>query len=52
MRPDKPILVVEDDPATRGALKRLLEQAGYRVDCAGDGRDALGGCRGDDVAVP
>ncbi len=41
MRPGKPILLVEDDAATRAAMARLLGRAGYRVDCAADGRQAL-----------
>jgi CheY-like chemotaxis protein len=35
------LLVVEDDSDTRLALKELLESRGYRVDTAGDGREAL-----------
>jgi two-component system response regulator MprA len=35
------ILVVDDEPAVRTALRRALEQAGYEVDLAGDGADAL-----------
>jgi CheY-like chemotaxis protein len=41
MRPGKRILLVEDDAATRAAMARLLERAGYQVDCAADGRQAL-----------
>ncbi len=40
--PGKKVLVVEDDEVTRGAIKMLLEWEGYRVDCAGDGEEALG----------
>ncbi|HEX8458977.1 MAG TPA: response regulator [Pyrinomonadaceae bacterium] len=36
-----PALVVEDDEATRGLLVRALEQEGWRVRAAGDGRAAL-----------
>jgi adenylate cyclase len=35
------ILVVDDDPVNRSMLTRLLEQDGYRVDTAPDGRRAL-----------
>ena len=43
-RPDPPgkcILLVEDDELLRGAMKMVLEWEGYRVACAGDGREAL-----------
>ena len=36
-----PILVVEDDPATREAIRELLEGEGYAVRCAANGREAL-----------
>jgi CheY-like chemotaxis protein len=36
------ILLIEDDPATRGAMKMVLEWEGYRVECAANGREALG----------
>jgi CheY-like chemotaxis protein len=35
------LLLVEDDELLRGAIKRVLEWEGYRVACAGDGREAL-----------
>jgi CheY-like chemotaxis protein len=35
------ILVVEDNPIAREALKRFLEADGYRVHCAQNGREAL-----------
>lgn len=35
------VLVVDDDAAIRGALKWVLEDAGYRVTEARDGRQAL-----------
>lgn len=35
------VLVVDDDPVNRAMLTRFLEQDGYRVDTAGDGREAL-----------
>ncbi|MFN7974684.1 MAG: EAL domain-containing protein [Acidobacteriota bacterium] len=36
------ILVVDDDEAIRRILKRILESAGFSVDVAGDGAEALG----------
>jgi CheY-like chemotaxis protein len=36
------ILLVEDDPTTRGAMKMVLEWEGYRVECAANGQEALG----------
>lgn len=41
MRPERRILVVEDDPLTRTAIKAVLEWEGYRVACAANGREAL-----------
>lgn len=35
-------LVIDDSRATRSILRRMLEQLGYEVHEAGDGRDALG----------
>lgn len=35
------ILVVDDDDGIRESLKWILEDAGYRVSLAADGRDAL-----------
>lgn len=35
------ILLVDDDPGLRAALAEALEESGYEVACAGDGRDAL-----------
>jgi two-component system response regulator MprA len=35
------ILVVDDEPAVRASLARVLDQAGYQVTLASDGRDAL-----------
>ena len=35
------ILVVDDEPAVRGSLARVLEQAGYDVSLAADGHQAL-----------
>ena len=39
---DRPlVLVVEDDPANRALLERLLEREGYRTNSVGDGEAAL-----------
>jgi two-component system response regulator MprA len=35
------ILVVDDEPGVRESLARVLDQAGYQVSMAADGRDAL-----------
>jgi CheY-like chemotaxis protein len=40
-RRDRPILVVDDDPALREMLRRTLEREGYRVVEADNGREAL-----------
>lgn len=37
----RPVLVVDDDPAIRGWLKEMLEEELYQVAVAGNGRDAL-----------
>lgn len=42
----KCILLVEDDELLRGAMQMVLEWEGYRVVCAGDGREALDLMRG------
>ena len=42
----RPILLVEDDPDVRDALRLTLEDAGYDVVCAGEGREALARVRG------
>jgi CheY-like chemotaxis protein len=39
--PHPRILLVEDDPALRATLAEVLEERGYEVDCAGNGRQAL-----------
>ena len=38
---DFPILIVEDQPASRVLLERTLVKAGYEVVCVGNGRQAL-----------
>jgi signal transduction histidine kinase/CheY-like chemotaxis protein len=40
-RPERPILVVDDDPALRELLRRTLERDGYAAIEAADGRAAL-----------
>jgi CheY-like chemotaxis protein len=35
------VLVVDDDPGIRDVLRELLEDAGYRVELAADGLEAL-----------
>lgn len=40
------ILLVEDNDTARNTLANLLEAEGYRVACAGDGREALARLRG------
>jgi CheY-like chemotaxis protein len=37
----RPVLVVDDDPSARSRLRQLLEQQGWPVREAGDGREAL-----------
>lgn len=41
MARDKLILIVEDDPPVRSIVAMALEDEGYRVETAADGRDAL-----------
>jgi CheY-like chemotaxis protein len=36
----KSVLIVDDDPAVRESIKRVLEQTGYEVAAAADGREA------------
>jgi PleD family two-component response regulator len=36
-----PILVVDDEPRLRDAVKEILSLAGYQVECAATGREAL-----------
>ena len=40
-KPSGPILIVDDDPNSRGFLVRLLQSEGYSVLTAGDGEEAL-----------
>jgi two-component system cell cycle sensor histidine kinase/response regulator CckA len=49
--PSGTILVVEDEPAVRSALERMLIAGGYKVVSAGNGTDALKlfGARKDDI---
>lgn len=42
------ILLVDDDLPSCEALTELLEGAGYAVDCAANGREAIGRLRGGD----
>jgi CheY-like chemotaxis protein len=35
------ILVVDDEKDVQGYLRLVLEEAGYTVECAGDGQEAL-----------
>lgn len=35
------VLIVEDDPDVRETLSEILDEEGYRVECAADGREAL-----------
>jgi serine/threonine protein kinase len=39
--PARQVLVVDDDPAARDSLRKLLEREGYTVATAADGREAL-----------
>jgi two-component system chemotaxis response regulator CheY len=41
-----PVLIVDDDTDLRSALTELLEEEGYAVEGAADGRDALAKLRG------
>lgn len=38
---DRRVLLVEDDHALRQSLFEVIEEAGYRVDCAQNGSEAL-----------
>ena len=37
----RPLLLVEDNEVNREMLQRRLQRAGYSLDCAADGREAL-----------
>jgi CheY-like chemotaxis protein len=37
----RPILVVDDDPEVRALVSDVLDEAGYAVELAGDGEEAL-----------
>ena len=39
--PSARILVVDDEPKIRGFIARALSAAGYAIDCASDGSEAL-----------
>ena len=41
MTQPKTVLIVDDEPNIRGFLRMVLEDEGYRVETAGDGREAL-----------
>jgi CheY-like chemotaxis protein len=41
MRPGTLILLIENDPTAREAMRTLLQAEGYRVACAANGREAL-----------
>jgi DNA-binding response OmpR family regulator len=50
MAPNRPlVLVVDDEPAMRDMLQRLLERAGFGVACAADGAVGLVRLDGGDV---
>ncbi|MFH1674540.1 MAG: response regulator, partial [Pseudomonadota bacterium] len=39
------ILVIDDDRGMREFLEIMLTQEGYRVQCAGEGKEALSLCK-------
>ncbi|MCC6558323.1 MAG: response regulator [Polyangiaceae bacterium] len=39
--PRAPVLIVDDEEDVRDSLREVLEEAGYDVYCAGDGKQAL-----------
>ena len=42
MQPETiPVLVVDDEPTIRALVAKIVERAGYRVDVARDGADAI-----------
>jgi CheY-like chemotaxis protein len=40
-QPPRPVLIVEDDPDVSSTLHDVVEEQGYRVICAQNGREAL-----------
>lgn len=40
-RPEKPVLLIEDNPDVQEAMATLLRVEGYEVVCAADGEEAL-----------
>ncbi len=42
------VLIVEDEPLVRMAMRQVLQYEGYDVSCAGDGREALNFLRSGD----
>ncbi|WP_437281554.1 response regulator transcription factor [Sorangium sp. So ce375] len=50
-RPCKRILIVDDDAAIRRTLSELLEEEGYAVACAANGREALAYLRDDPSSI-
>ena len=51
MATDGPILVIEDDGDVREAMTGFLEEAGYRVVSAADGKHAVEALRGERPAL-
>lgn len=52
MSPSKPrILVVDDEPAIRGLVTKIVERAGYPVDNARDGEEAIQRLNATDYSV-
>ena len=41
MRPDSRVLVVDDEPAIRALVAKIVERAGHQVDTARDGAEAI-----------
>jgi DNA-binding response OmpR family regulator len=51
MRPDSRVLVVDDEPAIRALVAKIVERAGHPVDTARDGADAIEKLNQTDYAV-
>ncbi|HUO64320.1 MAG TPA: response regulator [Terriglobales bacterium] len=49
--PERHVLIVEDDPISRDILVAVLEEEGYTVSAAGDGRAGLSELRGHPTSV-